>query len=72
MRVVTDYYYNDLEQRCSNSACDFMVGPYDEEWSTNHCPRCSSPLQFFRAFGTVEQRSKPVQRWQARISGLDY
>lgn len=72
MRVVTDFYYNDLEQRCSNEECTFMVGAYSDEWFGNFCPWCSSPLQYFRAFGTLEQRSKPVQRWQGRISGLDY
>jgi hypothetical protein len=73
MKVILDYYYDDLEQRCSNPDCDFVVGPYSEEWHGG-CPqyKCGGHLLFYRAFGTVEQRSQPVQRWQARISGVDY
>lgn len=72
MRVVLDYYYNDLEQRCTGPECDFRIGPYEEEWPSGFCPRCSSNLGFFRAFGTEEQRSKPVKRSDARVAGIDY
>lgn len=72
MRVILDYYYDDLEQRCSNPDCNFVVGPYSEEL-TGGCPAyimnvgpCRGRLLFYRAFGTVEQRSQPVERWQAR------
>lgn len=71
MRVILDYYFDDLEQRCSNEGCSFVVGAYSDEWHGS-CPYDGGRLQFFRAFGTVEQRSKPVQRHQARVSGLDY
>jgi hypothetical protein len=68
MRVVLDYYFDDLEQRCLGEGCDFRVGPYDEPWHSDFCPRCHSPLGFFRAFGTEAQRSVQVQPWQARIT----
>lgn len=78
MRVVTDYYFDDLEQRCLNPDCDFKVGPYSEEW-TGGCPAyimdkgpCRGRLGFFRAFGTEKQRSIQVDRWDARVSGVDY
>lgn len=78
MRVIVAYYFDDLEQRCTNPDCDFVVGPYSEE-IRGGCPAyimgkgpCHGRLAFFRAFGTVEQRSKPVERWKARISGVDY
>lgn len=74
MRVIIDYYFDDLEQRCSNPDCDFVVGPYNEQWVTNHCPnyKCNGRLRFYRAFGTVEQRSQPVEPWEASVSGVDY
>ena len=78
MRVVVDYYFNDLEQRCLNPECDFVVGPYSEEW-IGGCPNyfidkgpCRGNLGFFRAFGTEAQRSRQVHREDARISGVDY
>ena len=78
MRVVVDYYFDDLEQRCLNPKCDFKVGPYSEEWHGG-CPGyimdegpCRGRLGFFRAFGTEAQRSVQVDRWDARISGRDY
>lgn len=70
MRVVLDFYYDDLEQRCVKPGCGFINGPYSEEW--RNCPRCSGRLAFFRAFGTEAERSKEMQRWQARIQGDDY
>jgi hypothetical protein len=72
VKVIVEFYFNDLEQRCSNSECDFHLGPYAEEWFNPWCPQCEKPLQFFRAFGTVEQRSCPVEWWEARVSGEDY
>jgi hypothetical protein len=78
MRVIVDYYFDDLEQRCLNPDCDFVVGPYSEEW-TGGCPGyimgkgpCRGRLGFFRAFGTEAQRSVQVDRWDARVSGRDY
>lgn len=69
LRVVVEYYFDDLEQRCPNPQCDFVRGPYSEEWVNNWCPNCPEHprLLFYRAFGTEEQRSKPVERWQARV-----
>lgn len=67
MRVVLDFYYDDLEQRCLTEGCDFLVGPYSEEWHGG-CPRCQGRLGFFRAFGTGAQRSVRVQPWQARVT----
>jgi hypothetical protein len=72
MRVVLDYYFDDLEQRCTSQGCKFVVGPYSEEWVTSFCPDCQGRLGFFRAFGTEAQRSVEVRREQARISGIDY
>lgn len=66
MRVVIDQYFTDLEQRCLTDGCDFVVGPYDEQWHGG-CPRCQGRLGFFRAFGTEAQRSVQVQAWHARI-----
>lgn len=70
MRVVMEYYFDDLEQRCTEEGCGYVVGPYSEE--ERDCPFYHNKLRFFRSFGTQEQRSKPVNRWEARISGLDY
>jgi hypothetical protein len=68
VRVILDYYYDDLEQRCLNPECDFVVGPYSDEWHGG-CPNyilgkgtCKGRLGFFRAFGTEKQRSKRVYR----------
>ncbi len=71
MRVVLDFYYNDLEQRCLTESCDFAVGPYSEEWH-GCCPRCQGRVGFFRAFGTEAERGTQVRREQARISGVHY
>jgi hypothetical protein len=79
MRVILDFYYDDLEQRCLNPKCSFKVGPYSEEWHGN-CPGyilednapCRGRLGFFRAFGTERERSVQVDRWDARVSGRDY
>lgn len=68
MRVVLDYYYDDQEQRCLTAGCDFVVGPYSEEWHGG-CPQCRGRLGFFRAFGTEAQRSVQLRREQARILG---
>lgn len=65
MRVVLDYYFDDLEQRCLTDGCDFVVGPYSEEWHGT-CPRCRGRLGFFRAFGTAAQRDVQVRREDAR------
>lgn len=67
MRVVLDFYYDDLEQRCLTEGCTFVVGPYSEEWHGG-CPHCQGRLGFFRAFGTEAQRSVQVQRWDARVT----
>lgn len=72
MRVVLDFYFDDLEQRCLTDGCKFTVGPYSEEWMTSFCPYCQGRLGFYRAFGTEAQRSVQVERREARISGIDY
>lgn len=71
MRVVLDYYFDDLEQRCLTESCKFRVGPYSEEWHGG-CPTCQGRLGFFRAFGTEAERSVQVEHYQARISGENY
>lgn len=73
MRVVLDYYFDDLEQRCLEDGCGHLLaGPYSEEWRGS-CPCCNGGRRgFFRAFGTEKQRSVQVRREQARISGWDY
>jgi predicted RNA-binding Zn-ribbon protein involved in translation (DUF1610 family) len=71
MRVIVDFYFDDLEQHCMNVDCDFRVGPYDEAW-TYSCPHCGHRVGYFRAFGTEEERSQEVTRYDARISGVDY
>jgi hypothetical protein len=78
MRVIVDFYFDDLEQRCLNPDCDFVVGPYSEEWHGS-CPGyiidkgpCRGQLGFFRAFGTEAERSKQVCREDARIGGRGY
>jgi len=72
MRVVLDFYFDDLEQRCLTDGCDFVVGPYSEEWHSGGCPHCRGRLGYFRAFGTETERSVQVRREQARISGVHY
>ena len=72
MRVVLDHYFDDQIQKCTKEGCGFYIGPYDEQWMNDWCPRCFGPLQFFRAYGTLEERSRPVHRSQARIPGRDY
>lgn len=75
MRVVLDWYYDDLELRCTTEGCRTVIcGPYSEEYPNMSCPRNPKHDQraYFRAFGTEAERSKPVRREQARISGIDY
>lgn len=71
MRVVLDFYFDDLEQRCTANGCKFVIGPYDEEWH-GRCLYCQERVGFFRAFGTLKERSIEVSRWDARISGIHY
>jgi hypothetical protein len=33
VRVVLDFYFDDLEQRCTTEGCTFVNGPYSEEWT---------------------------------------
>lgn len=79
MKVVLDYYFDDLEQRCLNPKCGWRNGPYSEEWHgscpgyiTDESRACNGRLGFFRAFGSEAARSVQVDRWDARISGRDY
>lgn len=67
MKVILDYFYDDLEQRCLNPECDFRNGPYSEVMR-GPCPRCwKSGLGFFRAFGTAKERSVQVQEYEGRV-----
>jgi hypothetical protein len=68
MRIVVDQYYTDLQQRCLTDECEFVTGPYDEEWRGG-CPRCGGRLGFFRAFGTEAERSVQVRYHEARLLG---
>lgn len=72
MKVVLDFYYDDLEQRCMGDkkqpfTCELVIGPYEEEMRGT-CPVCGSRLGFFRAFGTESQRAVEVRRWDARVT----
>lgn len=71
MRVVLDYYFDDLEARCTNPECpvDVLAGPYSDE--PRNCWRCNRRPTYFRAFGTAEQRSEPVRREAAYVVGGD-
>lgn len=71
MRVIVDFYFDDLEAWCPNPTCEVNViaGPYSDE--KDRCWRCSTAAEYHRAFGTEEQRSKPVDRLEARIMGVD-
>lgn len=72
MKVVLDFYYDDLEQRCLTKGCKFKVGPYSEQWMNSFCPTCQERLGFFRAFGTEAQCNVEVEQYQARVAGIDY
>lgn len=72
MKVVLDFYYDDLMQRCTGDVkrsftCTLTVGPYEEEMRGT-CPVCGSRLGLFRAFGTPAQTGVEVRRWDARIT----
>lgn len=67
MRVVLDFYYDDLEQRCTSAGCRFTVGPYSEPWHGS-CPRCQGRVGFFRAFGTEAERAAEVEPWEGRLT----
>jgi hypothetical protein len=70
MRVVVEYYFNGLEQRCTGidkqtgKPCKFVVGPYSEA-QKGACPYCQGRLEFFQAFGTEEERRHPLSPIQA-------